>query len=164
PSEPQQHPNNRWQQNQDRAASATTNAPAASSRQFHDSPQLAILREPRFRRPAPSGTPYSAAWPVVSRRAFASTVARRPPGSPPWMSSAGWLGAAATVSDRRANSQLCGGRQDHRQPPQLRITPTQPPTMTGGRHLYLGIAEGRPPQWSERLSRSQRPEIDHRHP
>ena len=36
---PQQNPNNRWQQNQDRrAASATTNAPAASSRQFHDFP------------------------------------------------------------------------------------------------------------------------------
>jgi len=58
---PPQHPNNRWQQNQGRrAASATTNAPAAPSRQFDDSPSLAILREPRFRRPAPSGTPYSA--------------------------------------------------------------------------------------------------------
>ena len=44
----------RWQQNQDRrAASATTSAPATSSRQFRDSPKLAILREPSFRRPAP---------------------------------------------------------------------------------------------------------------
>ena len=51
----------RWQQNQDRrAASATTNAPAAPSPQFHDSPKLAILRQPINRRPCPSGTPYSA--------------------------------------------------------------------------------------------------------
>src|SRR5262249_6352762 len=58
---PSSPPTSGWWQNQDRrAASATPNAPAASSRQFHDPPKLAILREPRFRRPAPSGTPYSA--------------------------------------------------------------------------------------------------------
>src|SRR5215472_3281364 len=38
-----------------RAASATTNAPAASSKTVPRLPKLAILREPRFRRPAPSG-------------------------------------------------------------------------------------------------------------
>ena len=53
--------NSRWQQHQDRrAASTTTNASAASSRTDPRLPELAILREPTNRRPAPSGTPYSA--------------------------------------------------------------------------------------------------------
>jgi len=51
---PQQHPNNRWQQNQDRrAASATTNAPAASSRTVPRLPKLATLCKPTTRTPAP---------------------------------------------------------------------------------------------------------------
>src|SRR5262249_29395466 len=47
------------------AASATTNAPPARSRTVPRLPERAILREPRFRRPAPSGMPYSAAiWSI----------------------------------------------------------------------------------------------------
>src|SRR5262249_48890301 len=53
--------NSRGQQHQARrAASPTTTASAASSRTDPRLPELAILREPTNRRPAPSGTPYSA--------------------------------------------------------------------------------------------------------
>ena len=46
-----------WQQNQDRrAASATTNAPVASSMQFHDSPRTGHSARAEVLRPAPSGT------------------------------------------------------------------------------------------------------------
>jgi len=88
PPEPQQHPNNWRQQNQDRrAASATTNAPAASSRQFHDSPQLAILREPSFRRPAPQARRIRQGGPSPGGRAKPITLRDKRPayGSNSWL-------------------------------------------------------------------------------